>query len=350
MEKHPQPVVAVAEFIHANFLGFVLGSYVAAALWPAFGLGIRDVSIGAVPFFGQATRITLPMVMLAFLLLSAGLGVETAQLKDLVRSPRVLAAGLTGNVLVPIAFIFGVSLLLRPWHNPDEIQSLLVGLALVAAMPIAGSSTAWSQHANGNLALSLGLVVCSTLLSPLTAPVALHAVGWMTIGDSARGLHELASSGTGGFLAVSVIFPSLLGMAGRAAVGPAGIARVKPVLKLMSAMNLLLLNYANACVSLPQAVADPDWDFLIVILAIVVGMCVLAFASGWWIARLLRADAAQRTALLFGLGMSNNGTGLVLASLTLADHPRVLLPLLFYNLVQHVVAGGVDFVVSQRHG
>ena len=40
--------------------------------------------------------------------------------------------------------------------------------------------------------------------------------------------------------------------------------------------------------------------------------------------------------------MNNNGTGLVLASMALADHPRVLLAIIFYNLVQHLVAGIVD--------
>jgi BASS family bile acid:Na+ symporter len=46
--------------------------------------------------------------------------------------------------------------------------------------------------------------------------------------------------------------------------------------------------------------------------------------------------------------MNNNGTGLVLASMTLADHPRVLLPIIFYNLVQHLVAGTVDHFVFRR--
>lgn len=45
---------------------------------------------------------------------------------------------------------------------------------------------------------------------------------------------------------------------------------------------------------------------------------------------------------MFGLGMNNNGTGLVLGSLALANYPRVLLPIIFYNLVQHLVAAGVD--------
>jgi BASS family bile acid:Na+ symporter len=46
---------------------------------------------------------------------------------------------------------------------------------------------------------------------------------------------------------------------------------------------------------------------------------------------------------MFGLGMNNNGTGLVLASVTLANHPLVMLPIIFYNLVQHLVAGVVDY-------
>jgi predicted Na+-dependent transporter len=57
------------------------------------------------------------------------------------------------------------------------VQNILVGLALVASMPVAGSSTAWSQNTDGDMALSLGLVLLTTLLSPLTTPAALHAVG-----------------------------------------------------------------------------------------------------------------------------------------------------------------------------
>jgi hypothetical protein len=32
---------------------------------------------------------------------------------------------------------------------------------------------------------------------------------------------------------------------------------------------------------------------------------------------------------MFGLGMNNNGAGLALASMTLAAHPRVMLPIIF---------------------
>jgi hypothetical protein len=48
--------------------------------------------------------------------------------------------------------------------------------------------------------------------------------------------------------------------------------------------------------------------------------------------------------------MNTNGTGLVLASMALADHPRVLVPIVFYNLVQHLVAGFIDRIVSRTIG
>jgi BASS family bile acid:Na+ symporter len=111
---------------------------------------------------------------------------------------------------------------------------------------------------------------------------------------------------------------------------------------------LLALSHSNASVSLPQTIANPDWDFLAMTLAIVISLCLLAFASGRMIASLLKTDLAQQAALMFGLGMNNNGAGQVLASMTLTAHPRVMLPIIFYNLAQHLVAGGVDFVIFRK--
>jgi BASS family bile acid:Na+ symporter len=339
---------ATSSLLHRHFLGFLAASYVLAAFWPGPGLWIRNVSLAEFNLFREKTLITLPMAMLALLLVNAGLGIQTSQLNNLLHKPRALILGLIANLVIPILFIFLVSQLLRLWHNPDEVQTILVGLALVASMPIAGSSTAWAQNSNANLALSLGLVLFSTFLSPLTTPVALHSVGWMAQGEYARELHGLAGYGTGAFLLACVLVPSVLGIAGHAAAGDARVAAVKPSLKLLNSGNLLILNYSNAAVSLPQMVAFPDWDFVGMLLLIVVSLCGLAFVSGWVIGRLMQLDRSQQAALVFGLGMNNNGTGLVLASLTLAAHPRVLLPIIIYNLVQHLGAGIADFLLSRR--
>ncbi|MBV8318540.1 MAG: bile acid:sodium symporter [Planctomycetaceae bacterium] len=347
MERHGGRVERLSHFLHKNLLWLLLGSYAVAAAWPGPGLKARNVSVGRVAFFHEQVNLTLPVLTLAALLLNAGLGVRVSQLRGLARRPAALLSGLAANLLIPIAYILGVSLAMDAWHNPDEVQNILVGLALIASMPIAGSSTAWSQNADGDLALSLGLVLGSTLLSPLTTPLALYAVGFMARGDYAEDLHELAAGGAGAFLALGVILPSFLGIALRSAVGERRIAAAKPALRPINTGVLLFLNYSNASAALPQAIARPDPDFLAATLAIVVGLCALMFAAGWALARSVRAGRERRVSLMFGLGMNNNGSGLVMASLALADHPRVLLPIIFYNLVQHLVAGAADRILER---
>ncbi|HVW37029.1 MAG TPA: bile acid:sodium symporter, partial [Pirellulales bacterium] len=140
----------------------------------------------------------------------------------------------------------------------------------------------------------------------------------------------------------------ILGIVLHAGLGKAIVAKAKPNLKLANAVVLLALNYANASVSLPEAVGNPDADFLAVILAITLSLCSIAFGAGWLISRWFQVDRASRTAIMFGLGMNNNGSGLVLASMALADHPRVMLPIIFYNLVQHLVAGIVDRLLFKK--
>jgi BASS family bile acid:Na+ symporter len=161
-------------------------------------------------------------------------------------------------------------------------------------------------------------------------------------------LEALETEGGSGFLLACVILPSVLGIIGRRMAGEARTTAAKPTLKLLNSLNLLVLNYSNASVSLPKAIAHPDWDLLAVILTIVVGMCLLAFTAGWLLSRLFRVEPPQRISLMFGLGMNNNGTGLVLATMALSHYPLVMVPIIFYNLVQHLVAGSVDFLMFRR--
>jgi len=186
------------------------------------------------------------------------------------------------------------------------------------------------------------------LLSPLTTPISFDLVEHMAEGKYAQILEDLETQGGGAFLVLCLIVPSLLGIGGRWLLGEARIVAAKPRLKLINAVNLLVLNYANASVSLPQALAEPDWDFLAAILIIVVGMCLTAFTTGWLVSRLFRVELPQRISLMFGLGMNNTGTGLVLASIALPHYPRVMLPIISYKLVQHLMAGSVDFLMFRR--
>ena len=314
-----------------------------AAVLPQLGLWLRQVSFGslALPGLGQ-TNISLGLVMLSFLLFNAGIGIQAKELLGIRKKPLLLLVGFLANMVVPILLILGVRGILGLWHNQDELHNLLVGLALIIAMPIAGSAATWAQNANGNLSLSLGLVLLSTILSPLTTPLVLHLFGFMTQGDYAEDLHEMAQQGTNAFLCLTVVLPSLLGIVVHYCIGEKGTNKIKPNLKLVNFIVLLLLNYSNASTSLPQAFAKPDWDFLGFILLITIFVCSTAFSAGWAVSKLFKSDSPDKASLMFGLGMNNNGTGLVLAATALADHPAVMLPMIFYTLVQQIIAAMVD--------
>ncbi len=336
-------VQKLTHFIHRNFLLLLLLSYILSGIAPHAGLAIRQISFGSitVPGLGH-TNLSISLLMLSFLLFNAGLGIQTKELADLRKQPLLVVVGFLANILVPIALVLTFHSLLIKWHNPDELQNLLVGLALIAAMPIAGSSAAWSQNANGNLSLSLGLVLSSTILSPVTTPWVLHIYGLLTQGDYSEDLHQLAKEGTNAFLCLTVVIPSLLGIAAHALLGEERTASLKPFLKLANFITLLILNYSNASISLPEVFSNPDWDLLVFVLFTTWIVCSVAFLAGWLISLAFKTNMADRAALMFSLGMNNNGTGIVLAGSALADHPAVLVPMIFYTLVQQVLAATVD--------
>lgn len=185
------------------------------------------------------------------------------------------------------------------------------------------------------------------MLSPLTTPLILHSVGFLTTGDYSEDLHELAAGEATAFLGAWVILPSLCGLAARQLMGEPRIARVTPYVKLANFAVLVLLNYSNATLVLPKVVSLPDADFLAAVLVIVSVLCVAGFGSGLLLSRALKTTPDETASLMFALGMNNNGTGLVLASLALANHPQVMLPIIFYNLVQHLFASIVDLKLSR---
>ena len=337
-----------SHFLHRHLLKFIVASYVLAAAWPAFGLWIKDAAIVDFATRGGRVSMTIPKLLLGLLLFNAGLRAKLGRVGGIVRRPGMMIAGLAANLAVPLLFLALMVPALRAWHNPDEAAVVLVGLALVTAMPIAGSSTGWAQAADGDMALSLGLVLGSTLLSPLTTPASLHALGAIAPGHYGADLHRLAGSDTGAFLAAWVLLPSLLGMAARLVLGEDRAGAAERRLKLVAPITLLVLCYANASSCLPKALGQPDWDFLGIVLTFVAGLCISTFAAGYGVARLVGADRGQRAALMFGLGMNNNGTGLVLASFVLGSQPLAMLPIIVYNLTQHLIAGCVDAVLRRR--
>jgi BASS family bile acid:Na+ symporter len=326
-------------FLHQNFLWLLVGSYALAGVAPAAGRWLTGLA-GTGSLFGHAVRVSVPAAMLGVLLFAAGFAVKGEHLRGVFRRPSALLLGLVASIAVPVLVLLAAAPLLALWHDPAEARDVLVGLAVVAAMPVAGSSAGWSRAADGDCALSLGLVLLSTLLSPLTTPLAFGIAAQFVPGDAGGVLSGLAGDGGAGVFVVAwVVLPTAVGLAARWVVGGARADAAGPWVKRVTAVVLLVLCYANASACLPGVVADPDWDCLVLVTVAAGLMCVTAFAAGFGVARTVRADPARRAALVFGVGMANNGAGLALAAGALAGCPMALLPVVAVNLVQHLAAG-----------
>jgi BASS family bile acid:Na+ symporter len=330
---------AAAAFLHHHFLLPLVGAYALAGVAPAAGRWLAG-SAAAGQFLGGEWRASAPAVMLGVLLFAAGLAVRGEHLRGVFRRPATLLLGLTATVVVPVAVLAAAAPLLALWPDPVEARDVLVGLAVVAAMPVAGSSAGWARAADGDCALSLGLVLLSTALSPLTTPLALGAAALVGPGGSHDALAGLAGAGGAAvFLANWVLVPMALGLGVRWTVGGRRADAAGAPVKVLTSLVLLALCYTNASTCLPAALAAPDWDFLALVFGAAGFMCAAAFATGFGAARCLGADPPRRAALVFGVGMANNGAGLALAAGALAGCPMAVLPIVAVNLVQHLGAG-----------
>ncbi len=335
---------AFSGWVHRNLLWLLVASYALAALIPGPGLTIRQLTVAQ----AGDNEVTAPLLLLALLLFCAAAVVRWSQLRDLMQRPGILLLALAAIWLVPGVFVSSLGWALPTLFGDYVTTGMLVGLALVAAMPVANSSVAWCQNAQGNVALSLGLIVLTIVLSPVATPQMLKLMGLALSDAETAQCEQLVTRFSGGFFIVWVILPSLAGMATNWLVGLDVIDRLRGVFRMISAATLLTLNYANASLAMPQALNEGISKTFLLSSVLAITLSALGIASGWLLSKLLGTDRPTATALMFGFSMKHTGLALVLAGQVLHTEPRVILMIVLATLLQHVVAGLADWYFMHR--
>jgi BASS family bile acid:Na+ symporter len=219
----------------------------------------------------------------------------------------------------------------------------MVGLALVASMPVANSSVAWTQLVRGDLALSLALVLVTIFLSPWVTPTLL---GWLRLTMSAAdrsSFEELITNFSGAFFIIWVVLPTAAGLACRHSLGSQRVAAIGNGLTLASVASLLVLNYVNAARAFPEVFQQSHASALVATAILALAVSAVGIAAGWILAKPLREGAETRLALMFGLGMKHTGLALLLASEVLAEDQLAILMIVLATLAQHLLAGMVEW-------
>ncbi|MFD8735337.1 sodium-dependent transporter [Streptomyces sp. NPDC059618] len=315
-------------------------AYLAAAAVPAPGLWLRRThwlgpsSLPGIPF-------TTAPFLLSLVLFTAGLQVPLSELRALVRRPTALLTGLVLHLVAPLLIIPGVAFALRQSPDSDGGSGLVTAMILIVAMPVAAGATVWTGKGEGCQPTAVGLVLASTIVSPLTLPVTLAALCPLLHGPYAGSLADAARTAGSGFALTGVLLPCGAGILCRLVLPDRPAALLVGAAAPAAMLASLLLTYVNASGALGPFLAHPEPVLFTAAVTVAATVCGLSFALGLVTSRALRLDAPAGASVTLACGMNNSSAGAVLITTALPDRPHVLLPVLAYSLLQKAAAGRV---------
>jgi BASS family bile acid:Na+ symporter len=226
------------------------------------------------------------------------------------------------------------------------MANCLKGLAIIIVMPAAASSPAWTQNAGGNIVTALGIVIVTTLASPLLAAASSQIMNRFLNFGGAIDEHVIVG---GEYLAFSffwLIVPTFLGFCVRSRIRGPARQHVLPWIRIANSMCLLLLIYAFAAVEFHKIVLERNTALLFVVGGLTGFICLSAFGTGYLVGRLARVPMEQRVAIIFSTGMFNNGIALLMGTILVTDNSAVFLPMIVYAMFQHLLAAITVMIVG----
>ncbi|MFE5191129.1 sodium-dependent transporter [Streptomyces sp. NPDC056628] len=315
----------------------VVLAYTLALILPAPGLWLRR------PHSLPPSHLALDTapLLLSLVLFSAGLQVPVRALGALLRHPKALLAGLVLHLAIPLTVVPFLAFLLRRTPDTDGGSGLLTAMILVVAMPVAAGATVWTDRGDGDQPTMVGLVLASTLLSPLTTPLLLATLSPLLSGGYA---HTLAATGRlagNGFALTAVVLPCAAGLLGALVLSAQSLGRLVAAVAPSAMAGSLVLTYVNASGALGSVLTRPRPLLFAAALAVAALVCLLSFVLGGVAARVLRLEAGTASSLTLACGMNNSSASAVLITASLPDKPHLLLPVLAYGLLQKTAANRI---------
>ncbi len=250
---------------------------VSALLWPNIYVGMKPA---IVPLLG--------VVMFGM-----GMTLTWSNFAEVLRRPKVIGVGvLLQFLLMPLAAWLIGTLLSLP-------LALLVGLVLVGACPGGTASNVICYLARGDVALSITLTTCSTLLAVFATP----ALTWLYVGQQVPvPVLDILWS-----VAKIVLLPVTLGVVVNTLAG-VSLRRVKLLFPLLSVLAIVVIIAIVVALNQTRLASIGVTVALAVVLHNSVGL-----AGGYWITRLLGWEERICRTIAIEVGMQNSGLGVALA-------------------------------------
>jgi bile acid:Na+ symporter, BASS family len=240
-------------------------------------------------------------IALAFVMFGVALDIAPTDFKSLWKKPKPVLVGVLSQFILLPAGTFLLVLGLDPY------PSIALGMFMVAACPGGNISNFISHLAGGNTVLSVCLTAMATLLAIFMTPFnlqfwgALYAPSGMLLKQVAISPWDMV-----GVVALLLGLPLLLGMGlrqSRPTLAKA-LAKVFKVASLFFFVGLVFLAlYKNRLIFM---------DYILYVFWIVLLHNLLAFLTGFSVAKIFGLDTGSTRSITIETGIQNSGLGLLL--------------------------------------
>ena len=296
------------------------------------GMAVLVLLAGAVALrWPEAVKGAIPTgvvpKLLGVVMFGMGLSLRGHDFALVLRRPRDVVLGVVAQFacmpLLALALVRALSL-------PDD---LALGVVLVGACPGGTASNVITYLARGDVALSVTMTACSTLLAPLLTPALVLLCAGQTVDVSAWAMFRS--------IVQIVIAPVVAGVAVNEWFG-AFASRIR---RAMPAFSSVVVAVIVAGVVAAGAARIRENAGLIALA--VVAHNLLGMALGWATGRLFGMDAPRRRTLAIEVGMQNSGLAVSLAAMHFAGHPLAAVPGALFS-VWHNVSGALFAHICAR--
>ncbi len=322
----------VADKLNKNLALLSVLVAVCALLAPGFWVALAgsvSIDLSWVPFMGaHFSKLGFVNLLLGIIMFGMGMTLKTEDFVLILRRPRDVLIGICSQYVCMAGFgwLVAKAVSLMGFGGPEVCAQLAVGLVLLGCVPGGTASNVMTFLAKGDVALSITITMCTTLLAPVLTPALTLALAgqWVAVD-----FWSMFFS-----IVVVVLLPILLGLGVHAMLG-ARMEKAKKLLVLVSTVCILLV--IGMCVGPNQSAFTQNGLGIVAVTALAVLLHhVLGLAAGYAIAKVFHFNEAKVRALSLEVGLQNSGLSCTLANTAFAGTLAVL-PCVAATVIHQVV-------------
>ena len=281
------------------------------------------VAIVALVFPGPvsaAAKTSYVNILLGIVMFGMGMTLKLADFKVVFTKPKAVIVGILSQFVIMPVLAF---LLTAVFQLPAE---LAVGVILVGSCPGGTSSNVMTYLAKGDVALSVGMTACTTIMAPVVTPLLVLLFAGQTVDVDVLEMflsivQVVLVPIAAGFL-INYFFEKVA-------------AACASVLPLVSVVGISLIIMAVVAANQAKLLTVGPLIILVVMLHNVLG-----YALGYLVGRVLRLTKEQMRTLSIEVGMQNSGLASSLATVHFASMPLAAVPGAVFS-VWHNISGAV---------